>query len=297
MPDLLYSIIIKISILLKEDVHCQGIKLHRKSSTLRKHLNSMTSLKNLNTKLIANKSRRPQRLVLSRHKPTSFIKKNLFSVISKRILYASQNEMSLYSDESDNESIDDMDSSFVLSESDSSSCSDFDSNDNKDETKSMAFIVFWSSLIILFRKCFTCFEKSIKITRKVHGSLLIITMTCSNGHKNIWRSQPSINHQSLGNISISLATLFSANTFQRIIDFFHLVGIQCMGKTRFYEFQRRYLAGVVQERYCKEKNSILNQLKEQGSCRLSRDGRCDSPGHNAKYLTLSWIKLLIKLLL
>ena len=30
--------------------------------------------------------RRPQRLELSRHKPTSFIKKNLFSVISKRIL-------------------------------------------------------------------------------------------------------------------------------------------------------------------------------------------------------------------
>ena len=41
-------------------------------------------------------------------------------------MYASQNEMSVYSDESDNESIDDMDSSFVLSEKDSNSCSDFD---------------------------------------------------------------------------------------------------------------------------------------------------------------------------
>ena len=70
-------------------------------------------------------------------------------------MYASQNEMSVYSDEKDNESIDDMNSSFVLSESDRSSCSDFDSKDNKDDTKSAAFIVFWSSLIILFRKCFT----------------------------------------------------------------------------------------------------------------------------------------------
>ena len=67
-------------------------------------------------------------------------------------MYASQNEMSVYSDESDNESVDDMDSSFVLSESDSSNCSDFDSNDNKDHRKSTAFIVFWSSLIILFGK-------------------------------------------------------------------------------------------------------------------------------------------------
>ena len=86
--------------------------------------------------------------------------------------------------------------------------------------KSMTF-VFWSTLIILFRKCFTCLDKSIKITRKVCGSLLIIMMTCSNGHKNIRRSQPSINNQSLSNILICQATLFSANTFQRIYDFFY----------------------------------------------------------------------------
>ena len=97
-------------------------------------------------------------------------------------MYASQNEMSVYSDEKDNQSIDVMDSSFVLSESDSSSCSDFDSNDNKDDSKRTAFIAFWPSLIILFGKCFSCFEKSVKITRKVCDSLLIIMMTCSNGH-------------------------------------------------------------------------------------------------------------------
>ena len=115
-------------------------------------------------------------------------------------MYASQNEMSVYSVEKDNESIDDMNSSFVLSESDRGSCSDFHSKDNKNDTKSTAFIVFWSSLIILFGKCFTCFDKSVKITRKVRGFVLIIMMNCSNGHKNIWTSQPSINRQSLGNI-------------------------------------------------------------------------------------------------
>ena len=191
-------------------------------------------------------------------------------------MYTSQNEMSVYSDESDNKSVGDMDSLFVLSESYSSDCSNFDSNDNKDDTKSTALIVLWLSLITFFGKCFTCFDKSVKITHKVCGSLLIIMMTCSNGHKNIWRSQPSINCQSLGNILICSATLFSANTFQRIYDFFSLFGLQCIGKTRFCQFQRQYLADVVQERYCRESNSILNQLKEQGLCSLSGDGRCDS---------------------
>ena len=85
MPYLLNSIITKINNQSKEEVHCWGMKLHRKSSTVRKHLKSMISFRNLNTKLIAKKSRRPQRPGISRHKQT-FIKKNLLSVISKRIL-------------------------------------------------------------------------------------------------------------------------------------------------------------------------------------------------------------------
>ena len=152
-------------------------------------------------------------------------------------MYASQNEMSVYSHESVNESIDDMDSSFVLSESDSSSGSNFDSNDNKDDTESAAFIVFWSSLIIRFEKYFTCFDKSVKVTCKVRGSLLIIIMTCSNDHKNIWRSQPFINRQSLGNILICSATFFSANTFQRIYNFFRLVGLQYIERPDFTNFR------------------------------------------------------------
>ena len=49
------------------------------------------------------------------------------------------------------------------------------------------------------------------------------------------------------------------------------------------------MAGVIQERYCRENKSILNQLKEQGLCRLSGGGRCDSPRHNASYLTYSFM--------
>ena len=34
-------------------------------------------------------------------------------------------------------------------------------------------------------------------------------------------------------------------------------------------------------------------MNEQGSCRLSGDGRCDSPGHNTKYLTNSFMDQII----
>ena len=49
------------------------------------------------------------------------------------------------------------------------------------------------------------------------------------------------------------------------------------------------MAGVVQEKYCRENNSLLNQLKEQGLGRLSGGGSCDSPRHNAKYLTYTFM--------
>ena len=201
---LLYSIILKINNLLKEEAHCQGMKLHRKSSTLRKHFELYDNFEifecEINSKEIQTT---PEIRNIETQTDIIYQEKSIQCNIQKDTeMYASQNEMSVYSDESDDESINDVNSSFVLSKNNGSSSSDFDSNDNKDDTKSTAFIAFWLSLIILFGKCFTCFDKSVKITRKVRGSLLVIMMTCSKDHKNIWRSQPSINGQYLDNVLI-----------------------------------------------------------------------------------------------
>ena len=67
----------------KQPVKRKGTLL-RNEIAQKKQLNSMISFSNLNTKLIAKRSTRSQRPEISRHKQT-FTKKNLFSVISKRI--------------------------------------------------------------------------------------------------------------------------------------------------------------------------------------------------------------------
>lgn len=43
------------------------------------------------------------------------------------------------------------------------------------------------------------------------------------------------------------------------------------------------------EAYNKESRSILANLRLNGPCLISGDGRCDTPGHNAKYLTYSML--------
>ena len=87
----------------------------------------------------------------------------------------------------------DLGSSFIATES-----SDSDDNLGNNDTeknngiKHSAFIVFWSSLMTLFSRCFTCFGKIVSLKGRTRGSLLIINTVRSNGHTFIWKSQPSI---------------------------------------------------------------------------------------------------------
>ena len=49
------------------------------------------------------------------------------------------------------------------------------------------------------------------------------------------------------------------------------------------------ICNELKENYIKILKSILEEVKEKGPCYLSGDGRCDGPGHNAKYLTYSFM--------
>ena len=189
------------------------------------------------------------------------------------------------SDESDDEPSKDLNRSFVLSDEDSDDQEE--PNANKNIIKCSAFIVFWFSLVTLFARCFTCFATTKSLIRNTLGSLLTVKTVCINELKNIWKSQPSVKRQWLANIRMSAAVLFSANTFTRIAEYFRLADIQWIGKIQYYAFQKKYLSGVVNEAYSKDKDILMTQMKKKGHCRLGGDGRCDSSGHNVKYLTYS----------
>ena len=189
-------------------------------------------------------------------------------------------------------------------EPDSSFCEDVDDTDTEDtDTETVefqhtetnlapsksAFIIYWSSLVVLLCRCLTCGVLASIKKCTVRGSLLIVEMICKNAHKNIWRSQPLINRSAHGNIKLSASVLVSSNTFIKLAKYFELADIQWITKTRYYLIQKKYLAGVVNEYWLKERHSVLSELKNSEICNLCGDGRCDSPGHNAKYLTYSML--------
>ena len=121
------------------------------------------------------------------------------------------------------------------------------------------------------------------------GSQLIARLKCQEDHETEWKSQPYCNHYVAGNLTSAASVLFSANTYQRLAQFFDLAGIQWISKTSFYAIQNRYLYGIMNRLYIEKSKAILENMKQAKSIDLSGDGRCDSPGYNAEYLTYSFM--------
>lgn len=186
----------------------------------------------------------------------------------------------------------DLDTSFFISDeepSDSDEMTDLEETvGNVMPTKS-AFVVYWSSLQPLFSKCSSCSNKSSIVKCFVKGSLLSVESLCTNGHSFTWRSQPVTKRKAHGNLKLSASVLFSANTFSSIRSYFELADVQWISKTQYYQIQKRYLSLVVNEAWLSQQRVLISELQGQEICRLSGDGRCNSPGHNAKYLTYTML--------
>ena len=125
-----------------------------------------------------------------------------------------------------------------------------------------AFIVYWTSLLILLKRCLhsTCLLPATISDILMKGSQMIVKMKCEDNHKNVWQSQPNCNRYSVGNLTGAASV------------------------------QNRYLHGIVNRTFMLKSKAIIEEIKEGGNIiDLSGDRRCDSPGHNAKYLTYSFI--------
>ena len=92
-----------------------------------------------------------------------------------------------------------------------------------------------------------------------------------------------VNRYYLGNLRLSASVLFSSNTYQKLAKDFQVLDIPWISKTRYYNIQQT-MFGVTNEAWDKEQVIIFPNSDEKELI-LCGDRSCDSPGHNAKYLT------------
>ena len=115
--------------------------------------------------------------------------------------------------------------------------------------------------------------------------MLSVELTCHNGHKELWESQPVVKRKPLGNLLVAAAILFTGNTFSSISRLASCLNLQFFSESVFYETQLKYLFPVVNEAWEAESSIQINKLTSKEVVNLDGDGRCDSPGHCAKYGT------------
>lgn len=155
-----------------------------------------------------------------------------------------------------------------------------------------AFMVFWSQLLLLLDRCMVC-AKPVTMDFRYKGSMVAVTMTCSNDHKRTWHSQPMIGkgvmQYALGNIRLVCGTLLSGATFSKLQEIFRFSGIRLFAKDTFYCIQKKFVAPVVNSFWVQDNLRVIQRLCNGLTCKIAGDARCDSPGHNAKYSNYSFI--------
>ena len=171
---------------------------------------------------------------------------------------------------------------------------DSNNSESEEDSKSLSpqndvkFVVFKEQLDKLLKKCPECGAAIRKKHTSTQGTLFLVTLKCINGHAYTWNSQPMIKGMAAGNLLMSSAILLSGATYTKIASLAEILGLCFFSEKTFCTIQDSYLFPVINEVWEQEQNTVFNDLKGKDLW-LSGDGRCDSPGHNAKYGTYTMI--------
>ena len=184
--------------------------------------------------------------------------------------------------ESDNEVLENSGSEYFPSDSEDS---DSDDDDSQTLPKQKKFIVFENELLKLFKFCQQCGSPTDATTTTQHGSMITVKISCMSGHTVTWESQPRVKGTAAGNLLIIAAIVFSGNTFKHTADFAKHLNLKFVSSSSYYRIQKKIIFPVVQKAWKKNQAEVVKQLKQSKSVDLCGDGRCDSPGHSAKYGT------------
>ena len=147
------------------------------------------------------------------------------------------------------------------------------------------YLVFSNCLDQLLKRCPKCGVVVTSQKKKTTGSMLSVEMICLDGHITHWDSQPIIKRKPVGNLLLAASILFTGNTFASVSRLASCLNLQFISESVFYDTQQQFLFPVLNQAWKNEQEIVRQELVNKGTINLNGDGRCDSPGHSAKYGT------------
>ncbi|XP_068736804.1 uncharacterized protein [Montipora capricornis] len=147
------------------------------------------------------------------------------------------------------------------------------------------FLVAESSLLSLFEFCPVCRTECERRVNSRIGTRITVMQKClCCSFTRSWDSQPSIGDTPLGNIMMSSGILFGGGSPAKVLKIMGHMNVLTIGYSTFMKHQKNYLHAAVERTYREQQSSLLDSIKAEGKeLILGGDGRCDSPGHSAKY--------------
>ena len=125
------------------------------------------------------------------------------------------------------------------------------------------------------------------------GSMVVVQQDCPRcEYSRRWYSQPLINNIPAGNILLSGAILFCGLSYTKFLRAMDTINIAAISPRTFQEHATSYLQPTIWHGWCEHQTLLLDQLRRSGGqLVLGGDGRADSPGHCAKYMSYTLMEL------
>ena len=159
--------------------------------------------------------------------------------------------------------------------------------------KQKLVLVAESSLLSLFEFCPVCrTECDRRVNSRIGTKITVMQKCLSCSFTRSWDSQPTIGDTPLGNIMMSSGILFGGGSPAKVLKIMGHMNVVTIGYSTFMKHQKKYLHAAVEKTYREQQSSLLDSIKNEGKeLILGGDGRCDSPGHSAKYGSYSLMDL------
>ncbi|XP_070211159.1 uncharacterized protein [Littorina saxatilis] len=164
------------------------------------------------------------------------------------------------------------------------SCGLTEDLNNVDPFQETKYLVFESKLEELLSVCRKCSSICQVMRKGVEGTAVEYCCSCEHcNHKFTWTSQPYSKRLPLGNLVLAAAVFFTACSPSRLITLFKSASIAIFGQTTYYSLQGAYLVPAVRNVWARCQEKLFAARPRARPVKLAGDGRCDSPGHCAKY--------------
>ncbi|KAH7959052.1 hypothetical protein HPB49_007774 [Dermacentor silvarum] len=151
------------------------------------------------------------------------------------------------------------------------------------------YLIFHTCLMVLLKLCRTCLSTACTVKLRRSGTCIIAKVECPGMHTYTWSSQHLVGDRPKGNIDLATVLLFSGSSVASSLRMMCLMGVKVIGEQCFFNYQKAYLLPAVNMVWDEHQREVMASL--EGSIQLCGDGRCDSPGHSAKFWTYTFLCL------